>query len=146
MSVFYVGFDIAMEIYQDNNSRVSKTDNILLSKAREEFGETDELREECILMIQEWMQTKTITYPLGIWLISYESPTNNDTILLQISMWIFYYKDEISIVWFLRGCKYDINRTKTRIENFFSFRSQVKEWYSDRDPLKPELDSLLDIG
>jgi len=107
-----------MEIYQDNNSRVSKTDNILLSKAREEFGETDELREECILMIQEWMQTKTITYPL----------------------------DEISIVWFLRGCKYDINRTKTRIENFFSFRSQVKEWYSDRDPLKPELDSLLDIG
>jgi len=103
---------------EENKDSVSKLDNILLVQAREELGETDELREECILTMRQWLQTEEKCYPL----------------------------EDISILWFLRGCKFDINKTKTRIENFFSFRAQVKEWYSDRDPLKPELNSLLDIG
>jgi len=93
-------------------------DNAFAIKAREELGETDELREECIQSIREWLETEKKSYPL----------------------------DYISLLWFLRGCKFDVKRTKTRIDNFFSFRTQVKEWYSDCDPLKPELNSLLDIG
>jgi len=107
-----------MEENQEKMSRLSMLDDTLLIQARDELGETDEIREESILTIQEWIENEEKPYPL----------------------------DDISILWFLRGCKYDIKRTQTRIENFFSFRSQVKEWYSDCDPLKPELTSLLDLG
>jgi len=107
-----------MEESQEQFTGLSTLDEVLLLQAREDLGETVEAREECILSIKEWLEDPAISYPL----------------------------DDLSILWFLRGCKFDVKRTKTRIENFFSFRRQVKEWYSDRDPLKPELSSLLDIG
>jgi hypothetical protein len=66
---------------------------------------------------------------------------------------IFYYLyfeifnlDDLSLRWFLRGCKFDLNKTKVRIETFYSFRSKVTEWYSNRDPLLPELMELLNLG
>lgn len=56
------------------------------------------------------------------------------------------YLDDVSLCWFLRGCKFDVNRTKARIETFFVFRSKVVEWYADRDPLLPELLEILNLG
>lgn len=103
---------------QDDYTGVSKLDETFLIKARDELGETDELREECMVAIKEWIKEEEICYPL----------------------------DDLSLLWFLRGCKFDIKATQSRIKNFFTFRGQVKEWYSDRDPLRPELNSLLDIG
>jgi len=51
---------------EENKDSVSKLDNILLVQAREELGETDELREECILTMRQWLQTEEKCYPLGI--------------------------------------------------------------------------------
>jgi hypothetical protein len=54
--------------------------------------------------------------------------------------------DDLSLCWFLRGCKFDLKKTKARIETFYNFRSKVTEWYSNRDPLLPELTELLNLG
>lgn len=77
--------------------------------------------------------------------------------------------DDISLHWFLRGCKFDVGKTKSRIETFYSFRAKVTEWwlfsllfyvclysfdtfqllnirYADRDPLLPDLVDILNLG
>ena len=63
-----------------------------------------------------------------------------------LTLEIIFYPDDLSIVWFLRASKYDVERTKSYLGNFYSFRNRVTEWYEDRDPLKPELLDLLELG
>lgn len=91
----------------------------LRALALEELNESDEVRKQSIAELKDWISTQDSSYS-------------------QL--------DDLSIQWFLRGCKFDINRTKKRIDNFFSFRSRVTEWYDDRDPLRPELLDLLNLG
>jgi len=55
-----------MEENQGDVSSLSMVDDTLSSQAQEEFGETDELREECIQSIREWLKTEEKCYPLGI--------------------------------------------------------------------------------
>lgn len=50
------------------------------------------------------------------------------------------------IVCFLRGCKYDTERTKEKIRNFYTMRTEVPEWFSNRDPMLPEIQELLRLG
>ncbi|XP_046652805.1 retinol-binding protein pinta-like [Daphnia pulicaria] len=99
--------------------RTSELSEELLIKAKEELGETDNIREESLILIKEWIPTQINDYS---------------------------NLDDLSIRWFLRGCKFDSNKTKVRIETFYSFRSKVTEWYSNRDPLLPELMELLNLG
>ncbi|KAK4028900.1 retinol-binding protein pinta-like isoform X1 [Daphnia magna] len=100
-------------------SRSSEVSEQLLFKAKEELGETDSIREESLNLIKEWIQSHNIDYS---------------------------HLDDQSIRWFLRGSKFDVKRTKERIDNFFQFRSKVTEWYSGRDPLSPELLDILNLG
>ena len=51
---------------QGNVSNLFVMDNFLSIKAREELGETDEIREESILAIQKWIEDEEKPYPLGI--------------------------------------------------------------------------------
>ena len=39
-----------------------------------------------------------------------------------------------------------MKKTKARIVNFFTFRAQVQEWYGNRDPFRPELMEILNLG
>lgn len=50
------------------------------------------------------------------------------------------------IVCFLRGCKYDTERTKEKIRSFYTMRAEVPEWFSNRDPMLPEIQELLRLG
>lgn len=103
---------------QESSSEVKLSEE-LLEKAKEELGETDNIREESLSLLKEWILTH-----------------NND----------YSNLDELSLCWFLRGCKFDLKKTKARIESFYNFRSKVTEWYSNRDPLLPELMELLNLG
>ncbi|XP_044738954.1 retinol-binding protein pinta-like [Chrysoperla carnea] len=40
---------------------------------------------------------------------------------------------------FLRGCKNDLERAKKKLDNFFTARTTVTEFFADRDPLSNEI-------
>ncbi|XP_035794957.1 retinol-binding protein pinta-like [Anopheles albimanus] len=50
------------------------------------------------------------------------------------------------ILYFLRTTKYNIDKTKNKLHHFLKTREKLTEWFSDRDPVRPELQELLDIG
>ncbi|KAM0729321.1 Retinol-binding protein pinta [Formica fusca] len=82
------------------------------------LNETDENRENAIAEIKRWIQ---------------ESDLRSRT-------------DDFFILRFLRTCKFNIENTKKRLQNFQKLRANHPEWYANIDPLHPKLQELLDLG
>ncbi|GJQ88002.1 hypothetical protein Trydic_g12928 [Trypoxylus dichotomus] len=87
--------------------------------AKSALNETEENRFESIQQIKEWI-------------------TENPNIGAKA--------DDLSILAFLRGCKFNLERTKHKIQNYYRMRTNVSEWFGNRDPLLPELQELAKIG
>ncbi|XP_011705811.1 PREDICTED: alpha-tocopherol transfer protein-like, partial [Wasmannia auropunctata] len=56
------------------------------------------------------------------------------------------YLDDFLILRFLRVCKFNIEKTKIRMRNYYKQRSDLPEWYMNKDPFQPELQELLNMG
>lgn len=54
--------------------------------------------------------------------------------------------DYNNILMFLRCCKFDVEKTKVKIKNFYAMKARTVEWFANRDPNLPEIDELLKIG
>ncbi|XP_043600511.1 retinol-binding protein pinta-like [Bombus pyrosoma] len=54
--------------------------------------------------------------------------------------------DDFFILRFLRACKFNIEKTKSKLWNYYKQRANLPEWYSNRDPFLPELQELFDLG
>ncbi|XP_077266688.1 retinol-binding protein pinta-like [Temnothorax americanus] len=81
------------------------------------LNETDETRENAIAEIKRWIE---------------------DELRIQI--------DDFLILRFLRVCKFNLEKTKIRIRNYYKHRSNLPEWYRNRDPFQPELQEMIDMG
>lgn len=97
--------------------------------------------------------SKVNNYNLSTSKLIMENENLNEEIYLnEIKKWlednpnIKARNDKITLLYFLRGCKYDLERTKTKIESFYLMRAQRTEWFSNRDPFLPEIQELLKIG
>lgn len=47
---------------------------------------------------------------------------------------------------FLRGCKFNLERTKEKLTNYYTMRRDRSEWFRNRDPLLPEIQELVKLG
>ncbi|KAL6263040.1 hypothetical protein P5V15_005836 [Pogonomyrmex californicus] len=65
-------------------------------------------------------------------------------VVAEIKRWL--EKNKNFILQYLRICKFDIEETKIRIQNYHKLRSDISEWYANKDPFQPELQSILDLG
>lgn len=80
-----------------------------------------------------------------------ESP-DRDCYLQKIYEWldenpnINACRDENHLTFFLRSCKYDLEKTKKKIKIFYIMRAERTEWFANRDPFLPEIQELLNIG
>jgi hypothetical protein len=54
--------------------------------------------------------------------------------------------DDQFLVTFLRCCKYSIERTKQKIDLFYTLRTHMPEWIQDRDPQKLRIREILRGG
>ena len=54
--------------------------------------------------------------------------------------------DDLSLLAFLRGCKFDLDRTRRKIREYYKMRAEVPEWFGNRDPGRPEILELLKLG
>uniref|UniRef100_A0A336N1X3 CSON011904 protein n=1 Tax=Culicoides sonorensis TaxID=179676 RepID=A0A336N1X3_CULSO len=87
--------------------------------AEDDIGETSERRTEALIMLKSWLK---------------ENPKINAN------------PDPLSLLYFLRACKYDLDRTKENIKKFYKMRSIRSEWFNDRSPLDPHIAELFRIG
>ncbi|XP_076241645.1 retinol-binding protein pinta [Calliopsis andreniformis] len=83
------------------------------------LNETDEVRAAKIAEIREWITRHE----------QLQSPT-----------------DDFFILRFLRACKFNIEKTEKKLENYCRQRSTLSEWYDKRDPFLQEIQELLDLG
>ncbi|XP_014469668.1 PREDICTED: alpha-tocopherol transfer protein [Dinoponera quadriceps] len=54
--------------------------------------------------------------------------------------------DEFFILRFLRACKFDIEKAKAKMRNYHQQRSDLPEWFANKDPFLPELQQMFDLG
>ncbi|XP_001604950.2 retinol-binding protein pinta isoform X2 [Nasonia vitripennis] len=72
--------------------------------------------------------------------------------ILEIRRWILDSEDlaarldDFFILRFLRGCKFDVERAKQKLRNYYEQRFLSPEWFTHRDPFLPELQELLNLG
>lgn len=50
------------------------------------------------------------------------------------------------ILTFLRGCKFSLERTKEKIDSYYTMRTLLPEFFTNRDPMLPELQEILKLG
>lgn len=87
--------------------------------AEKQLNETEESRANCIEEIRKW---------------------------LEENQWLNAKNDDLSILTFLRGCKFNIERTKDKLKNYYVMRAERPEWFTNRDPLLPEIKELVRLG
>lgn len=67
-------------------------------------------------------------------------------LLIKMTFLTIYFSDAVTIVRFLRGCKFDTEKARKKIKCFYELRGSSPEWFENRNPLLPELQELLKLG
>ena len=92
----------------------------LLKAAEEEFGETPELLSSSLTSIREWL---------------FKSPHLHSI-----------RTDDEFLTSFLRGCKFSLERTKEKLDNFHAVKTCIPEWFANWDPFDSAIQEILDAG
>lgn len=94
-------------------------DNSAVEYAKNNLNETETKRKDYVKEIRKWFD---------------DNPNLNGN------------KDEEAIIPFLRGCKYDLEKTKKKLSNYYQMKRDVPEWFANRDPSLPILQELTKLG
>ncbi|XP_045516586.1 alpha-tocopherol transfer protein-like [Pieris brassicae] len=87
-------------------------------KIREELNENVDTRDKDLEHIKEWLK---------------KEPHLPDEF------------DDQRIMTFLRGCKFSLEKTKRKLDMYFTMRTAVPEFFTNRDVTLPELQEILKI-
>lgn len=66
--------------------------------------------------------------------------------LFSNNMFFFFFLDDWTILRFLRGCKFSLERTKEKLDMFYTCKTLCPEWYKNRDPQDKKLREILELG
>ena len=59
---------------------------------------------------------------------------------------LVYEADEFFILRFLWCCKFDVDKTKIKMKNYFDQRAALPNWYAERKPFDPKVQEFLNLG
>ncbi|KAK6620637.1 hypothetical protein RUM43_010932 [Polyplax serrata] len=51
--------------------------------------------------------------------------------------------DDARLMTFLRGCKFSLEKTKRKLDMYFTMRSAIPEFFSNRNPLDPTIQDIM---
>ncbi|XP_067015396.1 retinol-binding protein pinta [Anabrus simplex] len=54
--------------------------------------------------------------------------------------------DDQFLITFLRGCKFSLERTKEKLDAYYTYRTAMPEFFKNRDPFLPELQDIFNKG
>ena len=75
----------------------------LLESAKKQFGETPELLESSLKDLRKWLSKSPHLHSIQ--------------------------QDEKTLKMFLRGCKFSLERTKEKLDNFHAIKTSSPEWF-----------------
>lgn len=100
-------------------SNIRPLSDELAKMAKSELNEVPSRIKEDIQQIRNWISKQPHLKPIC-----------NDQFLIN----------------FLRGCKYSLERTKQKIDKYFTIKTTMPEIFSDRDPTDPNLLKIIRLG
>ncbi|XP_044260173.1 alpha-tocopherol transfer protein-like [Tribolium madens] len=53
--------------------------------------------------------------------------------------------DDVALMNFLRGCNFSLERTKRKIDMYFTMRAAIPEFFTNRDVTRPELQEIIKL-
>lgn len=56
------------------------------------------------------------------------------------------FLDDQFILTYLRGCKFSLEKTKEKLDMYYTMRTLLPEYFKNRDPLQPEIQKILKMG
>ncbi|XP_046638360.1 retinaldehyde-binding protein 1-like [Daphnia pulicaria] len=92
----------------------------ILEKAEKELGEDEHRRTESVLALREWAKKQPHLQAMPL--------------------------DAKFLLRFLRGCKYSMEKAKTKLDLTLTFRTALPEFFDGWDPLSPENQAALSLG
>lgn len=87
--------------------------------AEEVLNETEEIRNKSLIEIKKWLEDQPNLHA---------KRTTKD------------------VLPFLRGSKFNLDKTKTKLTNFYTMKRDRIEWFTNRDPLLNEIQELARLG
>ncbi|KAJ8938905.1 hypothetical protein NQ318_008658 [Aromia moschata] len=82
-----------------------------------------------------------------------ETEKSREDGLRQIRKWLNEEKAHLNarledkyILPFLRGCKFNLEKTKVKMTNYYTMKKNRPEWFQDRNPELPEIQDLVKLG
>jgi len=82
-----------------------------------------------------------------------ESPAILTSSLLSVKTWISQCPhlkqactEDLFLTTFLRGCKFSLERTKEKLDNFHAIKTSLPEWFDNWDPKDPAVQEILSAG
>ncbi|XP_060519005.1 retinol-binding protein pinta-like [Cylas formicarius] len=82
-----------------------------------------------------------------------ETPGNRERCLRELKRWLNEEEawirartDDRHLLPFLRTCKFNLDKTKLKIVNFYTMRRDRPEWFDNRDPTIPIIAELTKLG
>nr|CAI5827762.1 unnamed protein product [Callosobruchus analis] len=81
-----------------------------------------------------------------------EDVSTRDNDLQYIKEWLLKQPhlpdtwDEQRLMTFLRGCKFSLEKTKRKLDMYFTMRTACPEFFANRDINRPEFKTIIDIG
>lgn len=64
----------------------------------------------------------------------------------NLNIFFLFITDDQWILTFLRGCKFSLERTKEKMDTYYTMRTLLPEFFHNRDPMRPEVQELLRLG
>ena len=82
-----------------------------------------------------------------------EDPSKTEEDLKTIKNWISksphlhtIKQDDQFLITFMRACKFSLEKTKEKLESFFTVRGGLPVWYDNWDPRLPEIKRIVSAG
>ncbi|XP_068204365.1 retinol-binding protein pinta-like isoform X2 [Palaemon carinicauda] len=110
---------LILRVFKMSGEYVCKLSPELIQRAKDELNEDPERRAADIQHIRDWLKKQPH---------------------------IKARTDDWTILRFLRGCKFSLEKTKQKIDMFYTCKSMCPEWYTNRDPQDKKLRAILEMG
>lgn len=107
----------------------------LQERAIAELNEDPARVQEDIRHIKEWLKKQP-----------HLTPRKGELNSFWNREWNNMFSDDQMILTYLRGCKFSLERTKEKLDMYYTMKTLLPEFYKNRDPLNPEIQEVLSRG
>ena len=142
---------------------VSTLDPAILQRARDELGETEQRLQQSYDLIREWLKKQPHLAKCPVCESTNSCLQSSEKFQVQKNWhWLLKFiwnnvrkydnhsyqsiAADFAIVGFIRGCKYNLEKVKRKLDCNMTMRGALPEFFSGWNPFDPTLQAILKLG